>query len=81
MVLLNHSKTVVMLVTIIGAGAGISHAVAELFGQKGFKIALCVQSIQHSIVSKRTAPRPGESTRTARHQSVFVSTKKVRKRQ
>ena len=29
-----------MLATIIGAGAGISHAVAELFGQKGFKIAL-----------------------------------------
>ena len=29
-----------MLITIIGAGAGISRAVAELFGQKGFKIAL-----------------------------------------
>jgi NADP-dependent 3-hydroxy acid dehydrogenase YdfG len=33
-----------MLVTIIGAGAGISHAVAELFGQKGFKIVLVARS-------------------------------------
>ena len=33
-----------MLVTIIGAGAGISYAVAELFGQKGFKIALISRS-------------------------------------
>ena len=33
-----------MLVTIIGAGSGISHAVAELFGQKGYKIALISRS-------------------------------------
>ena len=38
------SKQETMLVTIIGAGAGISHAVAELFGQKGFKIALISRS-------------------------------------
>ena len=33
-----------MLVIIIGAGAGISQSVAELFGQKGFKIALISRS-------------------------------------
>jgi len=29
-----------MLITIIGAGAGISQSVAELFGSKGFKVVL-----------------------------------------
>jgi NADP-dependent 3-hydroxy acid dehydrogenase YdfG len=33
-----------MLITIIGAGAGISRAVAEIFGQKGFKIAVISRS-------------------------------------
>lgn len=29
-----------MQITIIGAGPGISHAVAKLFGSKGYNIAL-----------------------------------------
>jgi NADP-dependent 3-hydroxy acid dehydrogenase YdfG len=33
-------KQNIMLITIIGAGAGVSQSVAELFGHKGFKVAL-----------------------------------------
>jgi len=38
---LNHT---IMQVTIIGAGTGISRAVAHLFGSKGFKVALVARN-------------------------------------
>lgn len=33
-----------MQITIIGAGSGISHAVAKLFGSKGYKVALIARN-------------------------------------